>query len=47
MLAVPEGSALGMNEDDREYQVTLVAWYLANIALLLAIHRQHHQHPWL
>jgi hypothetical protein len=34
-------------DEGREYQVTFVAWYLANVALLLAIHRKNHPHPLL
>lgn len=31
----------------KKYQVTFSAWYLANIALTLATHRQRRRKPWL
>lgn len=30
-----------------EYQVTFQAWYLMNVAVILAHHRRHRRRPWL
>jgi len=34
-------------DPDREYTVTFAAWYLFNVAMVLAMHRARRRRPWL
>jgi hypothetical protein len=39
-MSTSDSAASRHDDEERAYQVTLVAWYVCNLAVLLAIHRR-------